>query len=109
MQHAALVRQQNAQASRCWRMCLMHPRHRCGSRLDKQGGACGEGIVTLLKLWAVSVHISVHAQVVFDPSWNPAHDLQAQDRAYRLGQTRDVAVYRLVGTGRVEGPHRVED
>lgn len=38
-------------------------------------------------------------QVVFDPSWNPAHDLQAQDRAYRLGQTRDVAVYRLVGTG----------
>jgi SNF2 family DNA or RNA helicase len=39
-------------------------------------------------------------QVVFDPSWNPAHDLQAQDRAYRLGQTRDVAVYRLVGTGR---------
>lgn len=37
--------------------------------------------------------------MVFDPSWNPAHDLQAQDRAYRLGQTRDVAVYRLVGTG----------
>jgi hypothetical protein len=38
-------------------------------------------------------------QVVFDPSWNPALDLQAQDRAYRMGQTRDVEVYRLVGTG----------
>jgi hypothetical protein len=41
----------------------------------------------------------LHVQVVFDPSWNPALDLQAQDRAYRMGQTRDVEVYRLVGTG----------
>jgi len=37
--------------------------------------------------------------VVVDPSWNPAHDLQAQDRAFRIGQRRDVGVYRLVSTG----------
>ena len=37
-----------------------------------------------------------------DPSWNPAHDLQAQDRAYRIGQARDVTVYRLISTGTVE-------
>ena len=37
-----------------------------------------------------------------DPSWNPAHDLQAQDRSYRLGQERDVAVYRLIATGTIE-------
>ncbi len=36
-----------------------------------------------------------------DPSWNPAHDLQAQDRAFRIGQRRDVGVYRLVSTGAV--------
>ena len=30
--------------------------------------------------------------VIFDPSWNPASDLQAQDRAFRIGQKRDVAV-----------------
>ncbi len=40
--------------------------------------------------------------VVFDPSWNPAHDLQAQDRAYRLGQHRDVRVYRLITAGSIE-------
>ncbi|KDQ23841.1 hypothetical protein PLEOSDRAFT_1079122 [Pleurotus ostreatus PC15] len=36
--------------------------------------------------------------VVFDP----AHDLQAMDRAYRFGQTRDVHVYRLLGAGSIE-------
>ncbi|UZJ53860.1 hypothetical protein CBS101457_003180 [Exobasidium rhododendri] len=40
--------------------------------------------------------------VVFDPHWNPAHDLQAMDRAYRFGQTRDVDVYRLIGKGSLE-------
>ncbi|KAJ7160738.1 P-loop containing nucleoside triphosphate hydrolase protein [Mycena filopes] len=40
--------------------------------------------------------------VIFDPNWNPAHDLQAMDRAFRFGQTRDVYVYRLLGAGSVE-------
>src|ERR1700761_5649989 len=37
-----------------------------------------------------------------DPSWNPAYDLQAQDRAYRIGQTRDVEVFRLISAGTIE-------
>ncbi|KDO33556.1 hypothetical protein SPRG_01594 [Saprolegnia parasitica CBS 223.65] len=40
--------------------------------------------------------------VIFDPSWNPAHDCQAQDRAYRIGQTRDVKVFRLITLGTIE-------
>ncbi|KIK23702.1 hypothetical protein PISMIDRAFT_100044 [Pisolithus microcarpus 441] len=40
--------------------------------------------------------------VIFDPNWNPAHDLQAMDRAYRFGQRRDVSVYRLLGAGSIE-------
>ncbi|PSS30856.1 hypothetical protein PHLCEN_2v2583 [Hermanssonia centrifuga] len=36
--------------------------------------------------------------VIFDP----AHDLQAMDRAYRYGQTRDVEVFRLLGAGSLE-------
>jgi superfamily II DNA or RNA helicase len=40
--------------------------------------------------------------IVFDPNWNPAHDLQAQDRAYRIGQKRDVRVFRLITAGSIE-------
>merc|ERR1719183_3358047 len=40
--------------------------------------------------------------VIFDPDWNPMTDVQARERAWRIGQTRDVAVYRLVLTGTVE-------
>lgn len=45
---------------------------------------------------------SANKVVVMDPNWNPAHDLQAQDRAYRIGQTRDVEVFRLVSSGTIE-------
>ena len=40
--------------------------------------------------------------IIFDVSWNPADDLQAQDRPYRIGQQEHVAVYRLVAKGTVE-------
>lgn len=45
---------------------------------------------------------SANKVVIMDPHWNPSYDLQAQDRAYRIGQVRDVEVYRLVSTGTIE-------
>ncbi|KAJ3109129.1 hypothetical protein HK100_003336 [Physocladia obscura] len=45
---------------------------------------------------------SANVVVIFDPNWNPAHDLQAQDRAFRIGQSRDVSVYRLIAAGSLE-------
>ncbi|CAL5872632.1 uncharacterized protein PFLUO_LOCUS6898 [Penicillium psychrofluorescens] len=45
---------------------------------------------------------SANKVVVVDPNWNPAHDLQAQDRAYRIGQSRDVEVFRLISAGTIE-------
>ncbi|KAG7087576.1 hypothetical protein E1B28_013530 [Marasmius oreades] len=46
--------------------------------------------------------LNPHTRLFEDPNWNPAHDLQAMDRAFRFGQTRDVHVYRLLGAGALE-------
>ena len=40
--------------------------------------------------------------IIFDSDWNPQNDLQAQARAHRIGQTRQVSVYRLVHKSSVE-------
>jgi hypothetical protein len=40
--------------------------------------------------------------VIYDPSWTPAEDSQAVDRAYRIGQTKKVFVYRMITAGTVE-------
>ncbi|KAK3294474.1 SNF2 family N-terminal domain-containing protein [Chaetomium fimeti] len=45
---------------------------------------------------------SADTVILFDSDWNPQQDLQAQDRAHRIGQTRPVVVYRLATKGTVE-------
>lgn len=40
--------------------------------------------------------------ILFDSDWNPQQDLQAQDRAHRIGQTQNVIVYRFATRGTVE-------
>lgn len=45
---------------------------------------------------------SANRVIVYDPDWNPMTDLQAKERAYRIGQTSSVIVYRLVTSGTIE-------
>ncbi|GMP26647.1 hypothetical protein CsSME_00003004 [Camellia sinensis var. sinensis] len=40
--------------------------------------------------------------IVVDPAWNPSTDNQSVDRAYRIGQKKDVIVYRLMTCGTIE-------
>ncbi|KAI9005360.1 SNF2 family N-terminal domain-containing protein [Gaertneriomyces semiglobifer] len=40
--------------------------------------------------------------VIFDSDWNPHQDLQAQDRAHRIGQTKEVRILRLITARSVE-------
>ncbi|KAG0572907.1 hypothetical protein KC19_VG134100 [Ceratodon purpureus] len=40
--------------------------------------------------------------IFYESDWNPTMDLQAMDRAHRLGQTKEVTVYRLICKGTVE-------
>ncbi|KAL2653795.1 hypothetical protein R1flu_021923 [Riccia fluitans] len=40
--------------------------------------------------------------VIVDPAWNPSTDNQSVDRAYRIGQKKNVVVYRLMTCGTLE-------
>ncbi|CAD6619360.1 HN1_G0052760.mRNA.1.CDS.1 [Saccharomyces cerevisiae] len=40
--------------------------------------------------------------IIFDTDWNPHQDLQAQDRAHRIGQKNEVRILRLITTDSVE-------
>lgn len=40
--------------------------------------------------------------IIYDPDWNPATDNQAKERAWRIGQQRNVTVYRLLSAGTIE-------
>ncbi|KAF9166952.1 hypothetical protein DFQ26_006351 [Actinomortierella ambigua] len=46
--------------------------------------------------------VAANHVIMMDPWWNPAIENQAIDRAHRIGQTRDVHVYRLAVPNSVE-------
>lgn len=65
----------------------------------------GEGDLFLISLKAGGTGLNLTAAdfvIHYDPWWNPAVEDQASDRAYRMGQTRPVTVYRLVAKGTIE-------
>lgn len=46
--------------------------------------------------------VSADTVIIFDSDWNPMMDLQAQDRAHRIGQKKIVSVFRLITNSPVE-------
>ncbi|XP_044747303.1 DNA excision repair protein ERCC-6-like [Coccinella septempunctata] len=40
--------------------------------------------------------------IIYDPDWNPATDTQARERAWRIGQNKQVTIYRLISAGTIE-------
>jgi len=65
----------------------------------------GEVPVFLISLKAGGVGLNLTAAdtvIHYDPWWNPAVENQATDRAHRLGQTKNVFVYKLVVAGSIE-------
>jgi SNF2 family DNA or RNA helicase len=56
-----------------------------------------------LKAGGVGLNLTAADTVIhFDPWWNPAVEAQATDRAHRIGQQRNVFVYKLVVAGSIE-------
>lgn len=55
------------------------------------------------KVGGVGVNLTGASKVIlFDPDWNPAVDQQAKERAWRLGQTKAVDIYRVITRGTIE-------
>lgn len=45
---------------------------------------------------------SANRVIIYDPDWNPSTDIQARERAWRIGQKSDVTIYRLISSGTIE-------
>jgi DNA excision repair protein ERCC-6 len=45
---------------------------------------------------------SANRIIIYDPDWNPSTDMQARERAWRIGQKKGVTIYRLLTTGTIE-------
>jgi len=77
------------------------------SASSEKGGASRQGLINtfqradgfniiILSTTAVGFGVNVQAAnhvIHYTRCWNPAKEDQATDRAYRIGQTRDVSVY----------------
>ena len=65
----------------------------------------GHGSVFLLSLKAGGTGLNLTGAdmvIHYDPWWNPAAEQQAVDRIHRIGQDKEVHVYRLVAEGTIE-------
>uniref|UniRef100_A0A8C2GQ25 SWI/SNF related, matrix associated, actin dependent regulator of chromatin, subfamily a, member 2 n=1 Tax=Cyprinus carpio TaxID=7962 RepID=A0A8C2GQ25_CYPCA len=66
---------------------------------------CSQYFIFLLSTRAGGLGLNLQAAdtvVIFDSDWNPHQDLQAQDRAHRIGQQNEVRVLRLCTVNSVE-------
>ncbi|MDR0516423.1 MAG: DEAD/DEAH box helicase [Fibromonadaceae bacterium] len=60
-------------------------------------------MVLSLKAGGVGLNLTAANHIVhFDRWWNPAAENQATDRAFRIGQTKNVNVYKFISSGTVE-------
>jgi superfamily II DNA or RNA helicase len=81
-----------------------------GSTRDREGEVerfqtGGRAAVFLLSLQAggVGLNLTRASHVIFcDPWWNPFVEVQAEDRAYRMGQEKPVTIHRLIAENTIE-------
>ncbi|CAB0003666.1 unnamed protein product [Nesidiocoris tenuis] len=76
-----------------------------GDLLKKFNSPESEFFIFLLSTRAGGLGLNLQAAdtvVIFDSDWNPHQDLQAQDRAHRIGQQNEVRVLRLMTVNSVE-------
>jgi SWI/SNF-related matrix-associated actin-dependent regulator of chromatin subfamily A member 5 len=75
------------------------------SAIDEYNKLDSEKFIFLLTTRAGGLGINLTSAdivVLYDSDWNPQADLQAMDRAHRIGQTKQVVVYRFVTENAIE-------
>jgi SNF2 family DNA or RNA helicase len=73
------------------------------TRFQDESRAAPRVLLASLKAGGTGLNLTAAQHVVhIDRWWNPAVEDQATDRAYRIGQTRDVQVRKLVCVGTIE-------
>jgi hypothetical protein len=76
-----------------------------GELLERFNAPDSPYFVFLLSTRAGGLGLNLQAAdtvILFDSDWNPQVDLQAQDRAHRIGQTQEVRVFRLISHNSIE-------
>ena len=70
-------------------------------RFQKKGGA--QVFLISLKAGGTGLNLTCADYVMhIDPWWNPSAENQASDRAYRIGQTRTVFIYKMITKDSIE-------
>ena len=93
---------------RNWKYCRIDGTTHVDDRqrqMDDFNSNSSDLFVFLLSTRAGGLGINLTAAdtcIIFDSDWNPHQDSQAMDRCHRIGQTRPVAVYRLLTLGSVD-------
>ncbi|KAF1365278.1 DNA repair and recombination protein RAD26 [Lizonia empirigonia] len=55
------------------------------------------------KVGGIGVNLTgANRVIIYDPDWNPSTDIQARERSWRLGQKKEVEIYRLMSAGTIE-------
>ncbi|KAH7926002.1 hypothetical protein BV22DRAFT_1063947 [Leucogyrophana mollusca] len=75
------------------------------NKFQQSGDRPGAPVLFLLSTRAGGLGITLTAAdtvIFYDQDWNPQMDVQAQDRAHRIGQTKPVLIFRLVSAHTVE-------
>jgi DNA excision repair protein ERCC-6 len=78
-----------------------HHRQHLIDRFNRDESVFGALLTTRVGGLGVNL-VGADRVVIFDPDWNPVTDEQARERAWRIGQTREVIIYRMVTSGTVE-------
>jgi len=71
--------------------------------VDKFQNSHNQVFILSLKAGGTGLNLTAASHVIhYDLWWNPAVETQATDRTYRIGQKKNVQVYRLINKGTIE-------